>query len=114
MRQDRTFIIAEAGVNHNGSLERALEMTEVAARAGADAVKFQTFSAEALATTAAARATYQVENTGDNGNEVEMLRRLELSRDAHLSLHERCRQLGIAFMSTAFDSDSLRFLAGLD
>lgn len=114
LARPRTFVIAEAGVNHNGSLNRALELVEVAARAGADAVKFQTFKAEALVSRHARKADYQARNTGDAGAQLEMLRALELSREEHVVLRDRCRVAGIAFMSTAFDLDSLRFLAGLD
>lgn len=111
---DRTFVIAEAGVNHNGSLDVALQLVAVAAAAGADAVKFQTFKAERLASVRAQKAVYQTENTGEGGGQLEMLRRLELSREAHHTLAARCRELGIAFMSTAFDLESLHFLAGFE
>jgi N-acetylneuraminate synthase len=104
------FVIAEAGVNHNGSLERALKLVEVAASAGADAVKFQTFRAAALATKAAPKAAYQAAATGAGENQFEMLKRLELGIEAHWRLLEHCRQLGIEFMSTAFDEESLDFL----
>jgi len=111
---ERTFVIAEAGVNHNGSVERALQLVDVAADAGADAVKFQTFRADALATASAARADYQVANTGEAGSQFAMLRALELSQADHLRLVERCRARGIKFMSTAFDAESLAFLVTLD
>jgi N-acetylneuraminate synthase len=111
---DRTLIIAEAGVNHNGSLELALRLVDVAADAGADVVKFQTFKAEALATADAAKAGYQVANTQESGSQLEMLRRLELSPADHGAVIARCRERGIRFMSTAFDAQSLAFLAGLD
>lgn len=111
---DRTFVIAEAGVNHNGSLELALQLVDVAAVAGADAVKFQTFKASALATAKAAKAQYQVTNTQQAGSQLEMLRRLELSPEHHHAIIERCRARGIGFMSTAFDAESLTFLATLD
>lgn len=108
---DRTFFIAEAGVNHNGSLELALQLVAVAAEAGADAVKFQTFKAESMVSVHARKAAYQVQNTGEDGGQLEMLRRLELSPEAHHSIAAHCRKLGVAFMSTAFDLESLRFLA---
>lgn len=111
---DPVFIIAEAGVNHNGSLELALQLVDVAAQAGADAVKFQTFKAGRLATSAARKAEYQVTNTQEGGSQLEMLRRLELSPEDHYLLVERCRQNGIRFMSTAFDDESLTLLAALD
>ena len=110
---DRTLIIAEAGVNHNGSLELALRLVDVAASAGADVVKFQTFKAEQLATVEAAKAEYQVANTHAAGSQLEMLRRLELSPADHDALLKRCSDRGIRFMSTAFDAQSLAFLAGL-
>jgi N-acetylneuraminate synthase len=109
----RTLVIAEAGVNHNGSLDLALQLVDVAADAGADIVKFQTFKADKLATAAAAKATYQVEKTGETGSQLEMLRRLELSPEHHHALIARCRERGIRFMSTAFDSESLAFLGTL-
>lgn len=109
-----TLFIAEAGVNHNGSLETALRLVDVAADAGADIVKFQTFKAEQLVTAGARKAAYQVANTGEDGGQLEMLRRLELSPADHHALRERCRERGIGFMSTAFDAASLDFLATLD
>jgi N-acetylneuraminate synthase len=109
---ERTFVIAEAGVNHNGSLDLALRLVDVAADAGADAVKFQTFKAGELATTAAARAQYQITNMGEQGTQLEMLRRLELDNAAHESLARHCERRQIRFMSTAFDAASLDFLAG--
>lgn len=111
---DRTFVIAEAGVNHNGSLERALRMVDMAFEAGADAVKFQTFRAELLATASAPKAAYQAANTREVGSQLDMLCRLELSADDQRALAARCRQRGIHFMSTAFDAHSLAFVATLD
>ena len=110
---ERTFVIAEAGVNHNGSLAQALELVDVAARAQADAVKFQTFKAHKLATAKAAKADYQVVNTQEAGNQLDMLSRLELSLDDHAALVRHCAARGIRFMSTAFDAESLAFLATL-
>ena len=111
---DRIFVIAEAGVNHDGSLDDALRMVDVAAEAGADAVKFQTFDAARLVTRRAAKAAYQVRNTGADDGQLAMLRVLELDRDAHHALVARAEAKGVRFMSTAFDMDSLEFLAGLD
>ncbi|HBG47516.1 MAG TPA: N-acetylneuraminate synthase [Deltaproteobacteria bacterium] len=108
----KTFIIAEAGVNHNGSVETALELVDAAARAGADAVKFQTFRAAELASPSAKKADYQRRNTGAGG-QLEMLRRLELDRKAHLKIMRRCGRKGIKFLSTPFDLDSIDLLAGL-
>ncbi|OQS08491.1 N-acetylneuraminate synthase [Chromobacterium violaceum] len=110
---DRTFIIAEAGVNHNGSLDLALRLVDAAAEAGADAVKFQTFKAELLATAQAAKASYQISNTKEEGSQLAMLRALELKLEDHHALIEHCRARDIRFMSTAFDAPSLAFLGGL-
>lgn len=110
---DSTFVIAEAGVNHNGSLEQALCLVDVAAEAGADAVKFQTFEAAKLATSRAEKAAYQVANTGEGGSQQAMLAALQLSRSDHQVLLQRCRERRIEFMSTAFDSESLDFIAEL-
>lgn len=104
------FIIAEAGVNHNGDPALALELIDAAARAGADAVKFQTFEPEALATNAAGKADYQKATTGGGESQLDMLRRLVLPRDCYPALLERCRARGIRFLSTPFDLGSLRFL----
>jgi N-acetylneuraminate synthase len=106
----KTLVIAEAGVNHNGSLDLALEMIEVAAEAGADIVKFQTFKTDSLVTSSAPKAAYQVETTGDASSQVDMLRKLELSADMHRLLSQHCVKNDIEFMSTPFDSDSLHFL----
>lgn len=109
----RTLIIAEAGVNHNGSLDMALSLVDAAADAGADIVKFQTFKAELLATAHAAKASYQVAQTkGDEGQRA-MLRALELDLEDHHALVARCKIRGIHFMSTGFDSKSLAFLGNL-
>lgn len=105
-----TLIIAEAGVNHNGDEKLAMRLIEVAAEAGADIVKFQTFQANKLATESAQQATYQKENTGQFESQHSMLSRLELSFEAHQRLLEKCESLGIEFLSTAFDSESLAFL----
>jgi len=110
---DPVFIIAEAGVNHNGSLDMARALVDVAAEAGADAVKFQTFKAELLATAQAAKASYQVANTKEDGRQLEMLRALELPLEAHHALVEHCNARGIRFMSTGFDAESLAFLGTL-
>jgi N,N'-diacetyllegionaminate synthase len=111
-----TLVIAEAGVNHNGDPAMARRLIEVAARAGADLVKFQTFSADRLTTATAATADYQARNTGSLEPQKAMLRRLELSREMHQELIGHCRDRGIGFFSTAFDCESVDFLAqlGLD
>ena len=107
----RVMIIAEAGVNHNGSLERALAMVDAAAVAGADLVKFQTFKAEKLASRAAPKADYQNAAVGGGLSQLDMLRDLELDAAAHGRLIERCAARGIEFLSSPFDPDSLDLLA---
>jgi N,N'-diacetyllegionaminate synthase len=107
-----TFIIAEAGVNHNGSEEMAFRLVEAAARAGADAVKFQTFTADKLVRPGAEKAEYQKKQTGD-GDQHAMLKSLELSEAAHRRLFDHCATLGIEFMSTAFDEDAADMLVAL-
>jgi N-acetylneuraminate synthase len=106
----RTLIIAEAGVNHDGSLDRALQLVDIAADAGADAVKFQTFKAANLVSRAAPKAEYQVRNTGNAESQHDMIRRLELDEAAHRAIIERCQARGIEFMSTPFDLESLDLL----
>ena len=109
----RVFIIAEAGVNHNGSIELAFALVDAARQAGADAVKFQTFKAERLATAKAPKAGYQIENTGGDESQLEMLKRLELSPEAHQALIRHCKKKRIHFLSTPFDEQSADFLDGL-
>ncbi len=108
----RCFIIAEAGVNHNGQLGLALELVDAAAAAGADAVKFQTFKADGIVTRGTAKAAYQQANTGD-GDQYDMIRALELDEAAHQALALRCEQRGIEFMSTPFDHWATDLLMGL-
>src|SRR5437764_5039826 len=107
------FIIAEAGVAHNGRLDLAIELVNCAAVAEADAVKFQTFRAEALTTHDAEKAKYQKARTGARESQREMLRRLELSAIAHRKLAQHCRSRKITFLSTAFDPESVDLLARL-
>jgi N-acetylneuraminate synthase len=104
------FVIAEAGVNHNGDLKLARALIDVAVEAGADAVKFQTFRAERLATPDAPKAEYQVQTTGNAEAQFEMLRRLELSADAHRELQAYCHERGIIFLSTPFDEEAVDLL----
>ncbi|HUF80955.1 MAG TPA: N-acetylneuraminate synthase [Burkholderiales bacterium] len=99
----RLRIIAEAGVNHNGSLDMAMDLVRAAARAGADAVKFQTFKAGLLATAAAPKAAYQLRTTPEEESQLQMLARLELNEDAHKALSAFAGEMGIEFMSSAFD-----------
>ena len=109
----KVFVIAEAGVNHNGSIEVAKELVDVAARAGADAVKFQTFKAENLVCKNAEKANYQMETTDTSESQFEMLKKLELTFDMHQQLITYCKQKNIMFLSTPFDIDSLYFLVDL-
>ena len=108
----KTLIIAEAGVNHNGSLDMARQLIDVAADAGADIVKFQTFRADALVSMSAPKAEYQTRTTDAAESQHEMIRKLELSAQDHEDLIARCRKCGIAFLSTPFDVDSLHMLTG--
>lgn len=109
-----TIIIAEAGVNHNGSYDRAVAMIHAAARAGVDYVKFQTFKSENLVSASAPKAEYQKRNCGGgDDSQLSMLRALELSYDDFVRLADECRLAGIGFMSTPFDLDSIDFLASL-
>lgn len=114
MSNKEVFFLAEAGVNHNGEKEKAFALVEVAAAAGADAVKFQTFNAEKLAASRAPKAAYQKKLTDHQESQLEMLRKLELPLDWHAPLKEHAESLGIQFLSTAFDVDSLQFLQTLD
>ncbi len=107
------FIIAEAGVNHNGSLEMAKKLIDVAVESGADAVKFQTFKTESLVTKTAVQADYQVINTGVKESQFDMLKRLELSEKDHDELISYCANKNIEFMSTAFDEESIELLHNL-
>ncbi len=105
-----TLIIAEAGVNHNGQEELAFKLVDAAKEAGANIVKFQTFKAKNLVTEKAEQAEYQITNTQKQESQLAMLSRLELSYDVHHQLIDYCNKLGIEFLSTAFDSESLKFL----
>lgn len=106
-------IIAEAGVNHNGDIDKALLLVDAAADAGADYVKFQTFSAAKLVTRQAERAAYQVAALGDAGSQFEMLKRLELSAPDHEKIAAHCKKRDIGFLSTGFDLDSVDFLVAM-
>lgn len=107
------LIIAEAGVNHNGNLEMARRLVDVAAQAGVDVAKFQSFKAERLAASSAPKADYQLSATGSGESQLEMLRRLELSEMAQKEIKDYCQQKGVLFMSTPFDEGSADFLEGL-
>ena len=104
------FIIAEAGVNHNGDVELAKRLINVAAEAGADAVKLQTFKAERVVSATAPKAEYQLQTTDAVESQLDMLRRLELSLEAHRELQAYCQERGVLFMSTPFDEESADLL----
>jgi len=106
----KTEIIAEAGVNHNGSLDRALDLVNVAAQAGANCVKFQTFVPEEVISQHAAKAEYQKANTKPNENMLEMVREFCLDDEAHRVLLDHCKTVGISFLSSPFDLPSVNFL----
>ena len=108
---DKVLIIAEAGVNHDGDMNKAVQLIEAAVNAGADFVKFQSFRAEKLVSPDAKKAAYQERNIGDHDDkQFAMLKRLELTNDQHLFLINECDKRGIKFLSTAFDSEGLAYL----
>ncbi|EAK0450177.1 N-acetylneuraminate synthase [Campylobacter upsaliensis] len=110
----KVLIIAEAGVNHNGDINLAKKLIEQAAKAGADVVKFQTFKANSCVSVSAKKAKYQLETTAKEENQLEMIKKLELSYKSHFELMKHCKKHGIAFLSTPFDLESVEFLRGLD
>ncbi len=110
MESHSTYVIAEAGVNHNGSLNLAKELIDVAAEAGADAVKFQTFKAEEVISRNAPKAAYQTKTTSKQESQLEMVKKLELSAQSHRMLIEHCAKRKIQFLSTPFDLSSVDFL----
>jgi N,N'-diacetyllegionaminate synthase len=107
------FVIGEAGVNHNGDLDLALKLVDVAATADASAVKFQTFNAAKLVSRNAPMAKYQIQNVGAEHPQYDMLRPLELTRTMHVALSEKARLTGVLFLSTPFDEESVDLLDGL-
>jgi N-acetylneuraminate synthase len=110
--KDKVIIIAEAGVNHNGNIDKAFELIDAAVAAGVDYVKFQTFKAENLVSKNAKKAEYQIQNTQDESDsQLEMLQKLELSQAQHEELIIYCKERNIKFFSTAFDLSSLDYLA---
>lgn len=113
MKSNKVFIIAEAGVNHNGSIELAKKLINVAIDVGADAIKFQTFKAEKLMSKNAQKADYQKENTDDEESQFEMIQKLELDVNAHKELISYCQDKGIMFLSTPFDNESIDLLYDL-
>lgn len=111
--QKQTIIIAEAGVNHNGSLAVAKKLVDVAAEAGVDYVKFQTFRAEKIASKSASKADYQKETTAIQESQLAMLKKLELTEDQHFELIDYCKMKNIKFLSTPFDIESIDFLKSI-
>lgn len=107
------YIIAEAGVNHNGSYDMAIKLIDEAKKAGVDCIKFQTFKSELLVSKKAKKAKYQVVNTHNDASQLEMLKNLELTQEQFKSLKKYCDDIGIDFLSTAFDSDSVELLHSL-
>jgi N,N'-diacetyllegionaminate synthase len=110
---NKTLIIAEAGVNHNGDMLLAKQLIDIAAKAGADLVKFQTFDANRLVTLAAKKADYQKLVTDSSESQYEMLKRLELTEDQHLELIAHCEMRKIGFLSSGFDIESINLLSNL-
>lgn len=111
---DRVLIIAEAGVNHNGDIELAKKLIDVASEAGVDYVKFQTFIASKNISAAAPKAAYQDVNYGEQDSQLEMVRKYELSKEAHIELWNYCEQKNVKFLSTAFDLESIDLLEELN
>ncbi len=114
MKFDSVFIIAEAGINHNGSIELAKKLIDVAVEAGADAVKFQTFKADKLVSKSAQKADYQKQTTSIGETQYEMLKKLELDENAHRVIISYCKDKGVMFLSTPFDHDSIDLLVSFE
>lgn len=114
MKKKHTYIIAEAGVNHNGDIKLAYKMIDAAKECGVDCIKFQTFKTENLVTKNAEKADYQVKNTKNNDSQYDMLKKLELSFDDFYNLKDYCEKIGIDFMSTPFDFESVDLLEKLN
>ena len=112
MKKNKVFIIAEAGVNHNGSLDLAKRLIEIAVDSGADAVKFQTFKAESLVSKNAQKADYQKQTTDASESQFDMIKKLELDVDTHKELIAYCQEKDIIFLSTPFDHESIDLLSG--
>jgi N,N'-diacetyllegionaminate synthase len=111
---NKVFIIAEAGVNHNGNIELAKKLVEVAANAGADAVKFQTFSAEQVLSKNAPKAEYQIKMTDSSESQFDMIKKLELDLNSHQEIIKHCNENNILFLSTPFDHESIEMLNHLN
>lgn len=113
--KNKVVIIAEAGVNHNGSVEIAKRLVDEAAKAGVDYIKFQTFKSEGVTTKKAEKADYQKETTGtEESSQLEMIKKLEISYDGYLEIISYCKEKGVNFFSTSTDPESVNFLASLD
>ena len=110
---EKVYIIAEAGVNHNGSVELAKELIDVAAESGVDAIKFQTFKAENIVSSNAQKANYQKENTNNDESHFDMIKKLELNYDVHKELINYAKQKGVEFLSSPFDVESIELLDSL-
>ncbi|GAB4284949.1 MAG: N-acetylneuraminate synthase [Marinilabiliales bacterium] len=110
---NNSFIIAEAGVNHNGSINTAKKMIEVAVKAGVNAIKFQTFKTENIVSKNAKKADYQIQNTGSNESQFDMIKKLELNEEQHLELITYCKKRNIEFLSSPFDLESIDLLNNL-
>jgi len=113
LKYSKVFIVAEAGVNHNGSIDLAKKLIDVASATGVDAVKFQTFKAENLATKNAKKANYQKNTTDQKENQFSMLKKLEMSKEMHLELINYSKNKSIKFLSSPFDHDSIELLKDL-
>jgi N,N'-diacetyllegionaminate synthase len=110
----KVIIIAEAGVNHNGSIDLAKKLIDAAVYAGVDFVKFQTFKSENLVSKSAKKANYQIENTNNaTESQLQMLKKLELTKEQHYEIVSYCKEKNVSFFSTAFDIESLVFLKEL-
>ena len=115
MNNSKVLIIAEAGVNHDGSLDKAINLIDIAAEAGADFVKFQTFKSENLVSKTAEKANYQTLNkTLKSDSQFEMLKSLEIPQSWYPALIKRCKEKEIEFLSTGFDEESLKILQDLN
>ena len=110
LKNNKVFIIAEIGVNHNGKLSIAKKLIMAAKKSGADAVKFQNFTAEKLVTKNAKKAPYQIKNTKNNNSQFKMLKKLELKKENYFELSKFCKYHKIQFLSSVFDSESISFL----
>ena len=110
---EATFIIAEAGVNHNGDIELAKRLVDIASECGIDAIKFQTFKAENVVAKNTPKADYQIKNTGTNERQYELIKKLELSEDEFKELYKYTKKKGLIFLATPFDFVSADFLDDL-